>query len=301
MKKLVLIAGGSGLIGGYVSDELAEMGYEVNWLSRKANESDKFPSYVWDPVTNFIDPAVPQDLYAIINLAGTAIAGTRWTTKRKASIIDSRIESNQYLQFLLQSGRLKANKYVSAAAMGYYGNRGEAWIEEDQKPHGKGFLQECCVQWEESIENVSSTGINTVWFRIGLVLAREGGALPQLKLPFKFGLGLYFAAKNSFQSWIHIQDLARMFAQAIQQDLQSGAYNAAAPNPVKNIIFANEMKAMFKHPTLLLRIPPFMTRLLLGEMSQILLTGVRMNTEKIRNTGFEFKYPTIEAALQDLK
>lgn len=277
------------------------MGYEVIWLSRQANSSDKYQSYAWDLVTKYIDPELPHEVHAIVNLAGTSIAGGRWTPRRKASIINSRVESNQFLYFLLQSGRIKASKFVSAAAMGYYGDWGQTWIGEDQKPQGDGFLQESCLLWEESIEKVSSSGVKTIWFRIGLVLAREGGALPQLKLPFKFGLGLYFAADDAYQSWIHIQDLGRMFAYAIKHDLPSGAYNAAAPNPVENIVFANAMKAMFKHPTLLLRMPPFVTRLLLGEMSEILLTGVRMNTEKIRNTGFEFNFKIIDEALQDLK
>ena len=191
MKGTVLICGGTGLVGSRLSELLSENGYNVRHLSRKKDLNAKFPAYQWDTKSEYIDPQAMQNVDYVINLAGAGIADKRWSGARKKLIIRSRVETTLLLKKYIQSGELQLKAFLSASAIGYYGNTGEVLVDENATP-GEGFLTESVLAWENSIEEVAKTGVRTVTVRVGIVLSTEGGALPELMQTFPLRVGAYF-------------------------------------------------------------------------------------------------------------
>ena len=210
MKK-ILIAGGTGLLGTRLSFLLQEKGYQVLHLSRQQNLDATFPAYKWDLKEKYIDPSAMNQADVIINLAGAGVADARWTDARKKLIIDSRVDSASLLKSYISSGKTPAKTYLSASAIGYYGDRGNQLLKETDPPGDEGFLPKSVVAWENAINEVAGTGIRTVAFRIGIVLSTKGGALEKMLIPFNFFNGTYFGDGSMYYSWIHIDDMARMF------------------------------------------------------------------------------------------
>ncbi|NUN99906.1 MAG: TIGR01777 family protein [Saprospiraceae bacterium] len=294
----ILIAGGSGLVGNRLSVLLKAQGHKVLHLSRRANPGAAFPTYAWDPAKGTIDENVVAQADVVINLAGTGIAGARWTTARKQLIIDSRVQSAYtLLKAMKRTGR--TSTYLSAAAVGYYGNSGDRPVEETTPP-GKGFLAESCVEWEKAIHAVAAAGIRTAGFRIGIVLSSRGGALEKMLLSLRFGINTYFGNGSQWYSWIHLDDVCRLFMHAVDNPEMKGIYNAVAPNPVTNLQFAKALGKTWKGPSLLLPVPAIALRLVLGEMADVVLTGQRVSSKKASDTGFVFQFPDLEAALADV-
>lgn len=294
----VLIAGGTGLIGKHLSQMLAEKGYSVRHLSRKENFSGRFPAFAWNVDSGMVNEAAFDGVDHIINLAGTGIADKAWTKARKQLIIDSRVKSAFLLKKQIEKSDWKPQSYVSSAAIGFYGNVPEdRWIGEDQLV-GTGFLAESCDAWEGAIRMVKSTGVRTVALRIGLVLALDGGALPQLLAPLRFGVAPFMGSGQQWYAWIHIEDLCRMFVAAIENQEMKGVYNAVAPNPVRNKDFTRAIIKNWKSRALLIPAPAWALRIGLGEMADVVLSGARVSANRIMNTGFEFEYPYLENALK---
>jgi len=295
----ILIAGGTGLIGSRLSDMLTDQGHTVHLLSRRADPNAKYKTFVWDVMKGEIDEAALSSADFLINFAGAGVADKRWTDKRKKLIIDSRVKGNELLAKLLpQYPNVKA--YISASAIGYYGDRGTESLSELASPGTGDFLSESVVAWEKSIQEVATTGMRTVTIRIGIVLSTKGGALEKLLLPFNFWLGVYFGNGEQIYSWIHIDDICRMFMMAIENEQMEGVYNGVAPHPVTNKEFTAITAKALDKSALIVSSPSFAMRLAMGEMADVVLCGSNVLSEKIEAEGFRFEHPELKSAIQDI-
>lgn len=295
----ILIAGGSGLIGQRLSYLLEVQGFEPLLLSRSKRPDSSYTTYTWDPKQGHIKEKAILEADYVINLAGAGIADGRWTENRKRLIIDSRVNSNKTLLQSFQKLDKWPKAFLSSAAIGYYGDRGEEWLEESSSP-GTGFLAESCQAWEEAVAEISATGLRTVVLRIGIVLSKKGGALAKMLLPLKAGMSTYFGNGRQWYSWIHIDDVCQMFIDAIKNEKFNGTYNAVAPNPVRNKTLANKLVSTVSHFALALPAPEFALRLAMGEMADIVLSSNRVSSEKVQQIGYKFAYPELEGALEEL-
>ena len=297
--KNILIAGGTGLVGTHLSRLLRGQGYTVSHLSRHADPDAKFPTFAWQPDKGTYDKKAFDNVDAVINLAGAGIVDKRWTADRKKIIIESRTTSNALIAKFLQKEKHTIKAYISASAIGFYADRGTSLMTEKDGA-GKGFLAESTVAWENAIDEVRKTGIRTVALRIGIVLSTEGGALPEMLKPFLVRTGVYFGNGEQYLSWIHIDDLCRMFQFALDQDNMSGIYNAVAPNPMTNFAFTQAIAKAKGGGYLLLPAPAFTLRLAMGEMADTVLGSTKVSSQKIENQGFTFIYTDALSALQSL-
>ena len=300
----ILITGGTGLVGRALTNALVQRGYKVIILTRHIPETaaGANTSYaLWDVNKQTIDTGAVQAADHIIHLAGAGVVDKKWTDAYKKEIIDSRVKSSQLLISTLQDHSNAVKTLVSASAIGWYGaDKGQAdFIETD--PPEKDFLGETCRLWEESVEPVTLLGKRLVKLRTGIVLSNEGGALVEFKRPIRFGLAAILGSGKQMVSWIHIDDLCRMFIHAIENENTNGTYNAVAPLPVTNktltLSLAKAMKGKFFIPV---HIPRFILKLLLGQRSIEVLKSATVSCEKIKGAGFVFLYPSIETAMAEL-
>lgn len=297
--KTILIAGGTGLVGSYLSQLLLEKGYEVRHLSRKSSTTAQYPTFKWDIQKGFIEEAALEGVHYIINLAGSGIADKRWTEERKKDIIDSRIESTRLLKKYIQEKKNTIEAYISASAIGYYGERGDEILTEDA-PKGRGFLAQSTVAWENAINEVAQTGIRTVAIRIGIVLSTEGGALEKMLIPFMFRAGVYFGSGKQWYSWIHIEDICNMFIWAIENPHAQGYYNGVAPTPLSNFDLTQAISNAKGGGYIIAPTPAWSLKMTMGEMADVVLNSTRVSAQKVIAEGFKFKFPEAEMALRDL-
>jgi uncharacterized protein (TIGR01777 family) len=190
--------------------------------------------------------------------------------------------------------------YCSATAIGYYGHKGDELVDETAPPGTKGFLPESCIQWENAFHEVNEPGLRTVALRVGIVLSSKGGALEKLVLPFKFFMGNWLGSGKQWYSWIHIDDLCKMFIHAIENESMNGIYNAVAPNPETNRDLTYTIKKVLDKPVIMAPVPEFAMRLGMGEMADMVLDSAKISSKKIESAGFKFEYPELEGALKDL-
>ncbi len=296
--KTVLIGGGSGFVGMHLSRRLRSDGYAVRHLSRSARPEAEFPTYVWDVKAATIDDAAFDGVDYVINLAGAGIADERWTDKRKEVIIRSRTGSTQLLAATLQRLNHTPTLYLSASAIGYYGDRGEEWLTEESTP-GEGFLSISCIQWEASVKAITDLGIPTFINRTGVVLHPEEGALEKMLIPLKFWTSTYFGDGKQYFSWIHIEDLIGTYAYALEHRLE-GIYNGTAPNPVRSKAFAAALGPAAGKNALVLPAPAPALEVAMGEMSHTVLDSARVSAAKIESAGYRFAYPELSQALEQL-
>jgi uncharacterized protein len=300
----ICITGGTGLVGKHLTKILVAKGHRVIVLSRKKNPAGNNVNYaVWNLQTGEIDRDAIANSDYIIHLAGAGVAEKRWSKRRKEEIVNSRTQSSALLVKALQETPNKIKAVISASAIGWYGPDASAesksFIETDVVYND--FLGQTCLAWEQSIDPVTQLGIRLVKFRIGIVLSNDGGALREFKKPLRFGLAAILGPGTQIVSWVHIDDLCRMFLFAIEQVIMNGIYNAVAPKPVSNkhltIALAKKMrgKAFITAP-----VPSVILKLVLGEMSIEVLKSTTVSSAKIQNAGFQFLYPSVEAALQEL-
>jgi uncharacterized protein (TIGR01777 family) len=303
----VLITGGTGLVGKALGQALLEKGYTVIILSRQAGKKSAVPnlSYAaWDAEKQTIDEVAISSADYIIHLAGAGVADKRWTKKRKQEIVDSRINSSRLIADSLKTIPNKVKAVVSASAIGWYG--ADPAIPnpkpfEENNPADEIFLGNTCKQWEESIEPVTQSVKRLVKLRIGLVLTNDGGALSEFKKPLQFGVAAILGNGKQIISWIHIDDLVRMFIAAIENSTMNGVYNAVAPIPVSNKELTIQLAKSRKKFFIPVHVPSFILKLMLGEMSIEVLKSATVSSNKIELTGFSFKFPTVTAALSNLK
>ena len=295
---MILVSGATGFVGGHLLPRLLSRAREVIVLTRDAGRARR---RLGQPVrivtdTEAIDPAT--DIDAIVNLAGAPILAFPWTRRRRAQLIDSRVVTTRALVELAARLAKPPRVLVSASAIGYYGVRGDEPIDEDAGP-GTGFQSQLCQQWEAAADTGVGVGMRVVKVRTGLVLGRDGGALPQLARPQRLGLGAVLGSGSQWMSWIHVEDLVRLFELALDNPGVRGAVNAVAPVPVTH----REMQRAIAHTLhrpLWLRMPAFAVRAGLGEMAQLLVDGQRVMPNRALALGFEFRFPQATGALVDL-
>ncbi len=301
MSKNVLITGGTGMIGQRLTQILQHKGYEVSHLSRSRKNDQPVKTYVWDIQNQEIEPEALQQADYIIHLAGAGVADKRWSESRKKIILKSRTESTRLLHDTLANlgeNRLKA--FISASAIGIYGSdTGSAEIHETS-PKSDDFLADVVKKWEAAVDEMKRLNIRTVKLRIGVVMSREGGALPRIVQPIKFGAGAPLGSGQQYVSWIHVEDLCRMFVYALEQQDTEGVYNAVAPRPVTNEQLTRSAARILHKPLFLPNVPGFAIRLAFGEMASIVLGGNKVSSKEIQQKGFKFQYPHIDSALKDL-
>lgn len=301
----ILITGGTGLIGKAITTLLLGKGYEVIILTRNPDKQKPVSSGIsyagWDIEKQIIDKAVMAKSDYIVHLAGAGLAEARWTKKRKKEILDSRVKSSQLIIETLRSTPNKVKAVVSASAIGWYGS--DRIIPNpkpftENLPASNDFLGKTCKQWEESIEPVIQLGKRLVKLRMGIVLSREGGVLKKLFTPLKFGMAAISGSGKQIFSWIYIDDLAKMFFAAIENEIMNGVYNAVAPNPVSNKELVTELAKSRKKFFVPFHVPSFLLRLIFGEMSIEILKSTTVSSEKVRQTGFVFAFPDIKIAFE---
>ena len=298
-KKNILITGASGLIGDRLTDLLHDDGYRIAHLSRTLR-SGKARTFLWNIDQDRIDSEAFRSADAIIHLAGESIGGKRWTKKRKNEILKSRTHSTWLLYDELKKGNHNVKTFVSASAIGYYGiDDKDAFYHEDDK-QGNGFLAEVVHQWEGFVDQISTLGIRVIKIRNGVVLSEKGGALKELMKPVKFYIGAQLGKGTQFLSWIHLDDLCRIFIKAVEDERIQGIYNGVAPNPVTNRDFTHRLANALKRPIILPPVPPFVLKFVIGEMAGLVLTGVKVSSQKIQTSGFNFKFDNLDDALRDL-
>lgn len=293
----ILITGGSGLVGQALSKLLLEKGYQPVWLSRKAGKKGTIQIFKWDIDKQYIDIAAFEGVTAIVHLAGASV-GKHWTTRYKQEIFDSRILSTRLLLNALEKNPHQIKTIVSASAVGIYPNDFEKTYSEEG-PFATDFLGNVCTHWEREVQLLEQVGLRTVMLRTGLVLSKEGGALEPIKKTVQYFVGSPLGSGQQWMPWIHINDLTRMYLFAIENPL-TGPYNAAAPAPVTNKDFTKMVGKVLHRPVVLPAVPSFILRLVLGQMADILLHSNKVSADKITAAGFEFQYPTLGPALQDV-
>jgi hypothetical protein len=297
----VLITGATGLIGKEIVKLCLKKDIAVNFLTTnklKISNNDRYQGFYWNPKDNEIDSKCFLGVDTIIHLAGATIS-KRWSSKYKKEILSSRIITSQLLIDTLIKTKHQVKHVISASAIGIYPDSLLNYYDETNSEGDNTFLSKVVKQWEQSIDHFSKLNIKVSKIRIGLVLSEQGGALPAIVKPIKFGFGAAFGSGNQWQSWIHITDLARVFAYVMTHQLE-GTFNAVSPNPVTNKEFTKSCAQVLDSPLFLPNIPKFLMKLVLGDMHTLLFLSQRVSSKKIEDAGFEFKFHHLKPALEDL-
>jgi uncharacterized protein (TIGR01777 family) len=299
----ILITGATGLIGSRLVERLIEKNHSVVAVSRSEESArrrfgSKVNVVVADLSTETLSQEKIKDVEAVIHLMGENIAAGRWTKSQKEKIYTSRIDSSRNLLKSFKGLALKS--MISASAVGYYGDRKDEELTEESSS-GSGFLAEICKEWEKVFQDKQGEFPQTrfVQVRIGVVLSKTGGALEKMKMPFKLGLGGALGSGQQWMSWIHLEDLVNLFIHLLDREDLRGPVNAVSPNPVKNIDFSSVLAARFGK-SLGPRVPEMALKLLLGEMSQVVLSSTKVLPRRLLHSGFQFKYSDLSSALKEL-
>ncbi len=299
LRKHILIAGGTGLVGKRLLHFLPSDQYDITLLSRNPqNRQDGIATAKWDPNSDYIDPKIkPADI--IINLAGEGIADKLWTKKRKNQLIDSRVNSTELLNKWIQSQDQKPELYLSASAVGYYGHRGEECLTE-KSASGSEFLSQCCRFWEDAAFKVKPYVSRVVILRIGIVLSTAGGALPKMLMTRFSGFLSCFGSGQQYYPWIHLDDLCHLISEAINNNTFDGVYNAVAPQEISQKAMMQEIAGALGLFKIIIPIPAFLLKIGMGEMSKVVLNSNRVIPERLMSKGFGFRFTACGTAVKDL-
>lgn len=292
----ILITGASGLVGARLTELLLERGHVVSHLGR-TKKSGNIKSYVWDVKAGTMDPGALQNKDVVIHLAGAGIADERWNKKRKQEILESRTKSTALLVQKLNEGHNTVNVFVSASAIGYYGMVPHAEEFTEERKPGTGFLAEVVATWEHEADQLRNKRL--VKIRIGVVLSKNDGALAEIAKPVRLGVGAPLGTGKQYVSWIHLDDLCEMFIKAVEDGTLHGAYNATA-GAATNRELTKAIAKKLHRPLWLPAVPGFALKMFLGEMADLVLLGNKVNSDKIRQAGFSFRYNTLDQALNNL-
>ena len=269
-------------------------------MSRSDKKNTANISYFkWDVSNHTIDEKAVLNADYVIHLAGENIAEKRWSAKRKAVIIDSRVQSTQLIYSVLKKNNKKLDAFISASAVGIYGAVNGEEICTEESPLAHDFLGSTCQKWESAIDFIENLHIRTVKIRTGLVLGKNDGFLKKLIPVFKYRLGAVLGSGKQYMPWIHIDDLCNAYLEAVVNENMNGPYNVAINDGTTNAIFSKTLARVFGYSIWLPNIPAFVLKFAMGEMSKIVLNGRRVSSEKLKNIGFQFKYKNLEEALRD--
>jgi uncharacterized protein len=294
----ILVTGSTGLVGSALVPYLTRGGHQVVRMVRKRADSAN-NEVQWDPEKGTIDSAGLEGADAVVHLAGENIAEGRWTEEKKRRIRESRVKGTALLSDALAKLKEPPKAFISASAIGFYGDRDDEILSEESKP-GTDYLADVCREWEAATEPAKQKGIRTVNLRIGVVLSRSGGALAKMLLPFQIGVGGAIGNGKQYMSWIHIDDMIGVIDQTLTNSTLNGPVNAVAPNPVTNQEFTKTLGRVLSRPTLF-TVPVFAARLAFGEMADaVLLSSTRVQPARILAAGYKFRYPELEGALRQL-
>ncbi|WP_400077302.1 TIGR01777 family oxidoreductase [Winogradskyella sp. R77965] len=297
----VLITGATGLIGQEIVKQCHAKGINVHYLTTsksKLSKEDNYKGFYWNPNNNEIDHNCFKGVSAIINMVGASIS-KRWTDEYKKEVLESRTKTATLLQNTIKTHNYKIDHVVSASAIGIYPTSLVNYYEEDNSEVSESFLGKVVNEWEDAVDGFKALGCKVAKIRIGLVLAQDGGALPEIVKPIKLGAGAAFGSGKQWQSWIHVEDLAALFVFALQNKFE-GIYNGVAPNAVSNKELTKAAARVLSRPLILPNIPKFAMKLALGEMHMLLFESQRVSSQKIETEGFNFKFANLKPALEDL-
>lgn len=295
----LVITGASGFIGSALCDKLLAQGHALTLFTRgsprDANTGTKRWLH-WTPGALREWDVALDGADGVINLAGEPIAEKKWTPNQRRRIEKSRIDATHSLVQACAKAKLRPQFLINASAVGYYGPHGDEMITEEIAP-GNDFLSVLCRDWEEEAKKAEELGVRVVRLRIGIVLGHGGGALGKMALPFKYFVGGALGSGQQWMSWIHLEDLVGLIWQAIDDPRTAGPVNATAPNPVRNKEFCQTLAKVMHRPCWA-TVPGFALRMALGDMAEMLLTGQRVIPAVAEKSGYRFRYPTLEPALQ---
>jgi hypothetical protein len=291
----IAVSGSSGLVGAALTAALGANGHAVARLVRPGSSADS-NSIRWDPLAGTLDTLALEGVDAIVHLAGASIAGGRWTAARKQLLRTSRVEATQHLLEGISRLRQRPAVFISASAVGFYGDRGDERLTESSAP-GDNFLAQLARDWEASASRAESLGMHTVLLRFGAILSTRGGALPRMLTPFRLGVGGRLGSGKQWMSWLTLDEVIAIILYALQKESLRGPVNAVSPNPATNAEFTRALARALHRPALF-PAPAFALRLLLGEMADaLLLSSQRVFPERLTALDYAFRHPRLEEAL----
>lgn len=297
----VLVAGGTGMLGTPLVKELAEKGHQVLVLTRSATRSPSKENVLFLPWESLYSENVSKkfsNVDAVINLAGENLGSRLWTSTRKKALINSRVETAKKLVKAIEDHRISPKVFIQASAIGYYEKNSEVPITESDRP-GNDFMSEICVRWEQASQSAEGMGIRRVVIRTGVVLSLDEGAFKRLLMPIKLFIGGPLGSGTQQISWIHLQDELAAIQFLLGAEKCQGIYNLTSPNPLSNreigMMLARQFHRPFWLPT-----PGFLLKLVLGEMSSVVLDSQKVLPRRLQEAGFSFKYPEFHSALESL-
>ncbi len=296
----VLITGGSGSIGRYLIPRLLFVGHQVSIIGRSRKEIPGVESFTWDLDKEELDERALKGVTHIIHLAGAGIADKPWSPARKKEIVESRVNPLQMLANTLSNRNQRIEAIISSSAVGFYGGLTSNKIFNEEDSAGTDFLGASCKMWEEAVQFFKPVANREVRIRTSVVLMNDAGALPKLVRPTKLGFGAAIGSGKQWMPWIHIDDLIEMFAEAVENTNYNGVYNAAAPQHADQTTVIKGIGKALGRPTILPPVPKFLIKTVMGEMSAVVTEGSRVSSQKVQDAGFEFIFPELQPALNDL-
>ncbi len=297
----ILITGATGLVGQELVQLLLKNGHVVHYLStskQKVVTEEVYKGFYWDPKTAEIDLNALTNVEVVVHLAGATVS-KKWTKAYKQEIIESRVISTRLLFKTLQENPNQVKQIVSASAIGIYPDSLSTIYHETDLAVDASFLGNVVKQWENEVSQFEKLNILVAKIRIGLVLAKDGGALQEMVKPIKFGVGAAFGSGQQYQSWIHLHDLAAIFSHVIENN-RSGVYNGVSPYPVTNEALTQAIAKTLEKPLFLPNIPKFIMKLILGEMHILLFSSQHVSCRKLLDENFQYKFASLDKALNDL-
>jgi uncharacterized protein len=297
----IAIAGGTGFVGMALVNELSKYDHEIVILTRRTRKSSEKANVRYTQwLTDNANPVMDlQDTDIFINLAGESINSGRWTEERKSKILSSRIEAVDAVLDIINQLDRKPQALINASAIGIYGTSQTKVFTENNEKLGTDFLAETVVNWEQEASKAVSLGIRTVLCRFGIILEKDAGALPKMLMPYKWFIGGNIGSGKQWMSWIHLEDVVKGIIFAIENKQIQGPVNFTAPHPVMMSDFGKTLAQVLHRPHWL-PVPSFALRLLLGEMSTLVVDGQKVLPNKLLDHGFQFQYPTLEKALKNI-
>ncbi len=304
MTQRIIVTGGTGFIGQSLCFDLNDAGYDVILLTRQIANAKKIlynnvTPVQWDGRSSAGWLQYADGAYAIVNLAGENIGAGRWTRKKKQRILSSRIQAGMAVTEAITRARQKPEVLLQASGIGIYGDRGDELLDESSST-GSSFMPDLARQWEQSVKTIETSTVRVVYIRTGVVLGKGAEFLKRILLPFRFFMGGYLGSGNQWISWIHLHDEIKAIKFLIEREDLNGVFNLSAPNPIRFKDFSKILSNIISRPSWF-HLPGFLLKMVLGEMAEgLILSGQRAIPQKLLTAGFEFRYPALEPALNDI-